>query len=358
MLKIPEFIKKEYGKTPEEIIKSKTGKEQTREITGENKPIKVSMSADECKALCEQRGITYKDGYEERVLSYVCSDESVDRAGDIIRQEGWALDNYRKNPVVMLNHDYGKMPVGNSLKEWVDGETKQLRMDILFPDSEVNEDADKTFKMASNGFMKAGSVGFLPKSVNNDMTKKEREELGMSPWGVEFLTQELLEHTVCGVPCNANALQNSIDKGIMAKKDFKNWVKEERLNELKDLEVPEKKGKEFSSDIDPVNAEKIVSALLQKVTSKEIVEKIIEVKAGAVLSKKNKDTIGKAVTAMETASAALKELLESVTNEDNTDDKDISSALDVLKIDDEPEDEEADIYADVFGDVSDELKSI
>lgn len=434
---IPEFIKQQYGSTVEEILKSKSEGTQEKEISGENKPIKIQMSAEECKQLCEARGIEYKEGYEGRVLSYVCSDESVDRAGDIIRQEGWNLENYRKNPVVMFSHDYGKMPVGNSLREWVDGESKQLKMDILFPDKEVNEDADKIFKMASSGFMKAGSVGFLPKKINNDMTKKEREEIGLGPWGVEFLSQELLEHTVCSVPCNANALQNSIDKGLMKKDDFKAWLAEERLKELKDLEEVEVKpfpnehacrlqdpdkfsafkrgkrehdGKEYSIifgknedgnweeqsyrykkdtwDIDDArehckshdgnfeqasdsdgkdvsNNTATISLALKDIvaaTIEKIKEEKAEAKAGAVLSKKNKEVIGKAVSAMQEAVSALNELLASVSNDNNgaedTDDKDFSSALDVLKMDDEPDDDEADIYAEVFDSASKELNNI
>jgi len=426
-MKIPEYILKRYGDTPEKIIAQKTEGNQQREATTAP-PSSVKLSPDECRNLCKARGIDYQPGYEERVLSYTCSDESVDRYGDIIRQEGWDLKNFQKNPVVMGFHNYGTFPVGNSLKEWVDGSPQKdangksgakLKMWVLFADKAVNEDADKAFRMAKSGFMKAGSVGFLPKTVNNP-TKDEREALGMTPWGVEYQSQELLEHTVCGVPANANALQEAVSKGIIEKKELKGWYKDAELEVLKEENLEQKftgdtgtsdghthpynvdeagngsasKGdtnhthsveewkvseseghshtitKPEGASVDSAdNGDKMLSFTAKQASDliKELIDKrvdeLVDQKAGAVLSKKNKELVMNAADAMKNAIKALDDLLanaDKITPEDELE-KHADPDADLLDFDDEDEPTESeDMYAleSFFKDATQEVKTI
>ena len=53
-------------------------------------------------------------------LTLQASHESEDRAGDVIRAEGWELDNYRLNPVVLWAHRHDLLPVGKSVDVWVE----------------------------------------------------------------------------------------------------------------------------------------------------------------------------------------------------------------------------------------------
>ena len=42
---------------------------------------------------------------ERRQISYLVSDETPDRMGDIIKVKGWDLASYKRNPVVLWSHD-------------------------------------------------------------------------------------------------------------------------------------------------------------------------------------------------------------------------------------------------------------
>ncbi len=45
-------------------------------------------------------------------LTFIASDETPDRYGDVILVSGWQLENFRKNPVFLLGHDYGAPAIG------------------------------------------------------------------------------------------------------------------------------------------------------------------------------------------------------------------------------------------------------
>ncbi|MEO2162493.1 MAG: hypothetical protein ABGY29_08205, partial [bacterium] len=55
-----------------------------------------------------QKPISIND--ENRTISYLVSDETVDRMGDIIRVKGWNLASYRQNPVVLWGHEGKSVP--------------------------------------------------------------------------------------------------------------------------------------------------------------------------------------------------------------------------------------------------------
>jgi hypothetical protein len=79
--------------------------------------------------------------------------------------------------------------------------------DIEFAPLETYAFADTIFQLTRNGFINAVSVGFNPLEWTfvND---KDR------PYGIDFKRQELVEISICPVPCNANALIEARAKGI------------------------------------------------------------------------------------------------------------------------------------------------
>ena len=145
---------------------------------------------------------------DARTLRFVFSDGSVDRAGDTIDADGWETDNFLKNPVALWAHDSFSPPIGRAKNIGPAG--GKLYGDIEFMPPEVSSFADSIFRMVKGGFIKAVSVGFMPLEWTfvND---KDR------PYGIDFKRQELLEISVCPVPCNANALLEARSKGIDTK---------------------------------------------------------------------------------------------------------------------------------------------
>ena len=45
-------------------------------------------------------------------FTFVMSDETVDRMGDVIRASGWSLSQFKSNPIALFGHEHS-FPIGN-----------------------------------------------------------------------------------------------------------------------------------------------------------------------------------------------------------------------------------------------------
>jgi HK97 family phage prohead protease len=138
-------------------------------------------------------------------VSFIASTSEVDRMGDVIRQDGWELDRYRANPIVLFGHDHDK-PIGRAHNVRV--ERGALRADIEFAPAEVDEFAAKIGRLVKAGFVRAVSVGFRPLDAKP-----------MKSGGYEFTKSELLEISAVSVPANASALAYA--KSFMSAEDVR-----------------------------------------------------------------------------------------------------------------------------------------
>lgn len=130
---------------------------------------------------------------------FVASDESTDRMGDIIRVAGWQLANYKRNPIVLFQHQSSN-PVGISTKVWVEG--KALMSRIKLAAEGTSPFIDTLSKLLSQGIIKAVSVGFAPTADPAYIRDAKTDQIT----GLEFTSQELLEISLVSVPANPNAL--------------------------------------------------------------------------------------------------------------------------------------------------------
>jgi HK97 family phage prohead protease len=141
---------------------------------------------------------------KEKSFIAVASTEDEDRDKDIIRQDGWNLKNFKKNPMVPWSHDYWAIPVAKSLRTWVDKTAKKL---MFKPQFDADDDQSmKIYNKYKNGFLTSFSVGF--RGIDFDWRDEENRWSG----GMEFMKQELLEISAVTVPANPNAtvLQNDL----------------------------------------------------------------------------------------------------------------------------------------------------
>lgn len=141
---------------------------------------------------------------EEGVIDAVVGSTNVlDRMGDVITQDGWVLDNYTKNPVILWGHNVKeeRPPIGKALKVWVDGKqqrTKKLMFQVKF--DLQDSFAAEIFRKVKDGFINTVSVGFLP-------TEWEEMDKGQGPFGGrKYTKQELLELSFVPVPANPEAI--------------------------------------------------------------------------------------------------------------------------------------------------------
>jgi len=164
---------------------------------------------------------------ERSVTSYI-SKSTLDRGGDIVRPEGLDEKNYRKNPIVLFNHNPDK-PVGTNL--WLKKEDEGVLAKTQFGTTPF---ADDIFQLTKEKILNAFSIGFIPKVWERD----EKEDI------VTFTDWELLEYSVVSVPMNPDAVLEGLKmvKSEMAKSIFEAKKEsfdieklEERVNKLYEL---------------------------------------------------------------------------------------------------------------------------
>ena len=104
----------------------------------------------------------------------IVSTEAKDRAGEIVRQDGWDLGNYKNNPIVLWGHDYYSLPVGVCTETYLTEKNgiPALGARGVFLSGDINPLAQQVRRMYEYG-VKSGynvgcttSVGFIPKEFD------------------------------------------------------------------------------------------------------------------------------------------------------------------------------------------------
>ncbi len=160
----------------------------------------------------ELRGYSFADS-EVKVLSdneieLVGSTETVDRDGDIVVPSGIDLKNFKRNPVILAGHNYRDPAIGKGVATKREG---KLVFKVIFPPEGDNPMADIYRKLYKGGFMRAGSIGFIPTEWSDTKDKK-------GAFIRTYSKSELLEFSLVTVPSNPDAVvQNS--KGLEEAKE-------------------------------------------------------------------------------------------------------------------------------------------
>src|SRR5579862_843680 len=111
---------------------------------------------------------------ENGTFDVIVSTEAKDRAGEIVRQEGWDLANYKNNPIVLWGHDYYSLPIGVCTETYntTYRGVPALGARGVFLPADINPLAQQVRRMYEYG-VKSGfnvgcttSVGFIPKEFD------------------------------------------------------------------------------------------------------------------------------------------------------------------------------------------------
>lgn len=178
----------------------------------------------------------------KRTFRVVASSEDVDRAGEVIKADGWDYENFMKNPVIIANHIY---KIENIVGKATNIQVKDNKLLIEWVFSEVNPLWKLLADLYDEWMVKTVSVGFIPKQRQEDNRRI-------------ITSAELLELSFVAVPCNPNAL--SLDQKELLQKGIEAWIllkdeseddnKEENQDENKEDEVIEGEEKPESESED------------------------------------------------------------------------------------------------------------
>jgi HK97 family phage prohead protease len=126
-------------------------------------------------------------------LTFVLSDATKDRMGDVIEPKGWQLENFKQNPMALFNHN-SSFPIGRWEDVKVQGE--RLVGKLKLAARGTSDRIDEIISLVEQGILRAVSVGFAP-----------IERKALDDGGVRFLKQELLETSLVSIPANPAAVQ-------------------------------------------------------------------------------------------------------------------------------------------------------
>ncbi len=185
--------------------------------------------------------IVQKESGDKRIVTVKSSDESVDRDGDILRQDGWeSLKTWEKQGAVLWSHNYSLQAVGVPHKAWVDKGTKDMWAELSFPEEygRAYPASETVYQGMKVRAIPAVSVGFDPKEYLTP-SDEERAKLGMGQYGVIYTKMELYEISPCNVGSNRNALVQQIKAAGIDTEALENMLQHED-NFVIELESEEK----------------------------------------------------------------------------------------------------------------------
>lgn len=159
---------------------------------------------------------------DERSITAVVSTATIDRMGEVLIPEGADLTAFRKNPVVLFAHNYQEPPIGKAL--WIKKTADGIISKVQFAKTQF---AEEIFNLYKDGFMKAFSVGFIPKKW--DDTPEEKCNDGKKPKR-KYTDWEMIEYSAVPVPANPDALALAIQRGLHVPEVIqKEWTKDETI---------------------------------------------------------------------------------------------------------------------------------
>lgn len=149
-------------------------------------------------------------------IKWFASTPDIDRYNDIVLSKAFksSLDQYMKNPVVLLQHD-GDKAIGRVTEA-------KIKTKGLYVEAEITNNIDNVFENITNKVLWAFSIWFIPKKW------EYKEENGVT---VRVITDlDLIENSVVSTPANANALF-TLSKSI---KSFFDKIDEKQTDNILD----------------------------------------------------------------------------------------------------------------------------
>lgn len=160
---------------------------------------------------------------ETRRVKHVISTGKLDRNNRIVEPGGWRLARFKKNPVVLADHEYSiERIIGRAVETKVEG-------DALVSTTEFEKEGlgNVAFRLLQAGMVKAWSVGWMglkTHRIGEDESCERCKEAGAVQFGTHFVRQELLEYSLVAIPANPDAVMGLQAAGLVAETETDEWV--------------------------------------------------------------------------------------------------------------------------------------
>jgi HK97 family phage prohead protease len=144
-------------------------------------------------------GVRTAEDDQTPLMVFVISTDEVDRHGDVIVPEGWRLESYLRNPVLLWAHDYTRPVIGRAVAVWKEAHSLLARLEFA-----PTRFAQEVALLYRDRYQRGVSVGFKPIAY-----EERRHDKTGAFLGIRFLEQELLEVSAVPVPANRSALRRA-----------------------------------------------------------------------------------------------------------------------------------------------------
>ncbi|MCP4394551.1 MAG: hypothetical protein GY804_09840 [Alphaproteobacteria bacterium] len=131
---------------------------------------------------------------KERSVKHWISKTSLDRGKDIVLPEALDETNYRKNPIVLFNHN-SDAPIARNA--WLEYEDDGVLAKTIFGTTPF---ADDIYLLNLEKILNAWSIGFLPKTWDYDQEARV----------TTYTLADLLEYSNVSVPMNQDAVTEGL----------------------------------------------------------------------------------------------------------------------------------------------------
>lgn len=151
----------------------------------------------------------------ERASIDVITTDSVDREKEVVLPDGIDLTSYRRNAVVLYSHNPEK-PIGKSL--WIKNSLNGIKSKTLYanrPDDYKGDFLpDLVFALVQQQILKGRSIGFIPVVIDSPTAEQIKARPDWRNANAIISKSELFEYSIVAIPCNEDALQLAVSKGL------------------------------------------------------------------------------------------------------------------------------------------------
>lgn len=167
---------------------------------------------------------------EERTIVAWASKPIVDRQNEIIEGKAFDVKNFKKNPVLMLSHNYSQPPIGRVL--WIKQSDEGMKFKTQFANSTA---AEEIFDLYNTNFMRAFSVGFRPKKNGWEDVEEKGKTIRV------YKDVELIEISCVSIGACTDALVEAYNEGKIKTKGLIEFI-EKSIEEKSELDKDETEG--------------------------------------------------------------------------------------------------------------------